>query len=374
VWSAYFELRLLDQLSGFLPASFVNEQQLFSAALGGAAVRRPRWLRAVGFVEDHMGDAIGRLWVAEHFAAASQEQASRIVKTLLDAFHNRIESLDWMGDTSKREAQAKLASLRIKFGYPTAWGDYSGLRTSPRDLVGNALRLGAFEYERNLRRLGRPIDANEWNMTPETVNGYYSARRNEVVLPAALMQPPYFQAGAEDAVNYGGLGWFIAHELSHAFDRRGSEYDGRGNVRDWWTKEDRERFAAKTRALIDQYGRYAVAPGVFVNGEPTLGENIADNAGLAIAYEAYHLSLGGARAPVLDGLTGDQRFYVGFATIWAVKEPDTGKPARIDNDTHSPARFRVAGALVNQDPFYAAFDVREGDRMFLPRDRRVRIW
>lgn len=369
-WSAYFEFHLADQLSAVLPARFADEQQTFAGAVYGAATQRPRWLRAVGFVEDHMPDAIGRLWVAEHVPAQAERQARQIVAHVAAAFEKRMAALDWMSATTKPEALAKLASLRIKLGSPPSWHDYSGLRTVPDDAVGNTLRLSAYEYERSMSRLSQPVDRDAWEMTPETVNGYYSARRNEVVLPAALMQPPYFSVDADDAANYGGFGWFVAHELSHAFDTRGAEYDARGNARQWWTREDRERFVARTTALAEQYSSYVVG-GRTVDGRLTVGENIADNSGLAVAFDAYRRALDGRDAPVLDGLTGDQRFFASFATIWAMKTRPAGVAA---GDTHSPNQVRVNGALRNQDAFHAAFDVRPGDAMYIAPDARVRIW
>jgi putative endopeptidase len=374
VWRAYFRWCLVNRFSPFLPRRFADESSAFSGTLFGDAVSRPRWMRAVTFVDDRMGYALGRIYVQQYFPLQAKARAQALIDNLLAAFRSRIVALDWMSPETKREAQAKIDALVVKLGSPDRREDYTKLHTNPTDLIANLLNVRSFRYQRDLDRLGKPVDRSEWGMSPATVNGYYSALRNEVVLPAALMQPPYFQPDADDAVNYGGLGWFIAHELSHAFDNRGNQYDSKGNLRDWWTKNDHEQFAARSQALIEQYSRYEPVSGMFINGQLTVGENIADNLGLSIAYDAYHLSLGSRVAPVINGLTGDQRFYVSYATIWAAKERQASAIAHIKSDTHSPAKFRVQGAVVNQDSFYAAFGVHAGDGMFVPPEKRVKIW
>lgn len=374
VWRAYFRSHLLDAYSPFLAKSFDDERIAYSASLNGPTVSRPRWLRAVGIVDDRMGGAVGKVYVQHFFPPMASAHAELLVRNLSLAFRRRIESLDWMSAQTKREANAKLDALRIKLGAPPQWQNYTPLRTSPTELIGNILRLQSLRYNRTIARLGTQVDRDEWGMSVLSVNGSYSALRNEILLPAALMQPPYFQADADDAVNYGGLGWFIAHELSHAFDNRGNQYDSQGQLRDWWTPTDHSAFALRSSALVDQYSRYEPVPGLFINGALTVGENIADNLGLAIAYDAYHLSLGGRAAPVLDGFTGDQRFYLSFATIWGGKSREATLVQIVKSDTHAPAEFRVRGALANHDPFYAAFAVAEGDRMFVAREQRVRIW
>jgi putative endopeptidase len=375
IWRAYLAFRLVEQLSPLLSTPFAAERTSFYAnTLSGAAVGRPRWLRAIALIEDGMGDELGRLYVEKFYSPQAMARARVLVDTLLVAFRTSLQSLDWMSAETRREAQAKLAALTVKIGYPDRWKDYSGLRTDPNDLVGNSLRMNAFGYDRDIARLGEPVEHGEWRMTPQQVNGYYEASENQVVIAAALMQPPFFQADAEDAVNYGGAGWWIAHEISHAFDDRGSQYDGHGNLRDWWGKQDHAQFTARTTMLVDQYSRYEQVPGYFVNGALTLGENIADNSGLALAYKAYHLALGSASSPVLDHLSGDQRFYVSFATIWGDKRKESYAIQHIKTDPHSPAQFRVRGALVNQDPFYSAFAVREGDGMYLPPSERIHLW
>jgi predicted metalloendopeptidase len=282
-----------------------------------------------------------------------------------------------MGPETRKKAQAKLARFTTKIGYPDAWRDYSALRIVRDDLVGNVERANVFEYERNVRKLGQPVDRAEWTMYPQTVNAYYNPEMNEIVFPAAILQPPFFNAQADDAVNYGAIGAVIGHEISHGFDDQGSQFDGEGKLLDppgWFSERDLANFKARTAALVQQYAAYAPVPGYPINGELTLGENIADNSGLAIAYKAYRLSLNGKEAPVLDGLTGDQRFFVGWATVWRTKARENEAIVRIKSDPHSPGQFRGLLPEMNQAAFDAAFDVKPGDRMYLPPERRVTIW
>jgi predicted metalloendopeptidase len=267
-----------------------------------------------------------------------------------------------------------LARITIKIGYPSRWRDYATLEFRRDDLVGNVMRANKYEYFRNVGKLGRPIDRTEWDTTPQTVNAFYNPEMNEIVFPAAVLRAPFFDAAADDAANYGAIGMVIGHEISHAFDDQGSRYDGDGNLRDWWTRDDHARFAAKTGALVAEYGAFEPIRGHHLNGELTLGENIADNTGLAIAYKAYRLSLDGRTAAVIDGLSGDQRFYMGFAQAWREKVRDTFAIELIQSDPHSMSVYRVLGALVNQAAFYDAFDVKPGDRMYVPPSQRVIIW
>jgi predicted metalloendopeptidase len=279
-----------------------------------------------------------------------------------------------MGPETKKEAQAKLARFDPKIAYPSKWRDYTALSTKKDDLLGNVMRARRFEYDRNLAKLGHPIDRTEWGMTPQTVNAYYNSRRNEIVFPAAILQPPFFDPKADDATNYGAIGAVIGHEISHGFDDSGSQSDGDGRLRDWWTADDRARFTAKTKALIAQYDAFEPVPGYHVNGALTLGENIADNSGIAIAFKAYQISLHGKPSPVIDGTTGEQRFYIGFATIYRNKIREPQAIRQLKSDPHSPGEFRVKGTLRNQAPFYQAFGVKPGDGMYLPPEQRVTIW
>jgi predicted metalloendopeptidase len=282
-----------------------------------------------------------------------------------------------MGPTTKQRAQDKLAKFTTKIGYPAKWRDYSALRIVRGDLLGNVVRAGEFEYRRNLRKLGQPIDRTEWRMTPQTVNAYYNPEANEIVFPAAILRPPFFNAQADDAVNYGGIGAVIGHEISHGFDDEGSQYDGDGNLLSppgWFTQADLDQFKARTHALVEQYSAFAPVPGYPINGELTLGENIADNSGLAIAYKAYRLSQGEQPAPVIEGLTGAQRFYMGWAQVWRAKTRDDDAIRRIKSDPHSPAQIRGTVPEMNQTAFHESFGVEDGDKMYLPAEQRVVLW
>ncbi|MBV8157310.1 MAG: M13 family metallopeptidase, partial [Dyella sp.] len=376
VWRAYLRLRLIDHLARFLPQQYREEaDRFFSRKVYGATASRPRWLRAMGVLEDTMGDALGQLYVQRHFSPEAQARARTVLDNVITAFRQRIEASDWLSDTSKHGALSKLDHLVIRMGAPDHIHDYSSLVTRPADPVGNWMRARALLARFEIDKLGHPVDREEWTMSPQSVNGYYSVSRNQVVLPAALLQPPYFQAGADDAVNYGGLGFFIAHELTHAFDRAGSQYDGLGKRVEWMTPQDRAEFERRAHALIDQYNGYEVAPGQHLNGELSIGENIADNSGLAIAYDAYLIARHHQPAPVLDGFTGEQRFFLGFARIWASEPIKTQADiTQALADTHAPDSFRVIGAASNQDVFYQAFQVKEGAPMFLPPAKRTRLW
>jgi putative endopeptidase len=374
-WRTYFKWHVLNDAAPYLSKVYVDTRFAFyGTTLRDVPTLEERWKRGVGATEAAMGEALGRQYVQRTFSAESKARAEALIGNLLTAFRTSIETLDWMGPETKREAQAKLAAFTAKIGYPKRWRDYSKLVVKPGDLYGNVTRAILFETERDIAKLGQPIDRDEWHLTPQTVNAYYNPELNEIVFPAAILQPPFFHAEADDAVNYGAIGAVIGHEISHGFDDRGSQFDGQGNLRDWWTKEDHERFAAKTAALITQYARYEPVQGYSVNGQLTLGENIADNSGLAVAYKAYQISLHGTPAAVLDGLTGDQRFYAGFATVWRAKVRESESIRRVKIDPHSPPQFRVRGALANQDPFFAALGIKDGDDMYTAPASRVRIW
>jgi putative endopeptidase len=301
----------------------------------------------------------------------------QLVRNLIAAYEADINTLDWMSPETRQKAQQKLSKLTTKIGYPRKWRDYSALQIARDDLVGNVIRAQIFDYNRNLNKLGKPIDRDEWGMTPQTVNAYYNPEMNEIVFPAAILQPPFFNPKADEAVNYGGIGAVIGHEISHGFDDQGSQYDGNGNLLGapgWFTREDLDKFKAKTRALVEQYSAYEPVPGYHVNGALTLGENIADNSGMAIAYKAYRLSLGGKQAPVIEGLSGDQRFYVGWAQVWRGKTRTDQLIVDIKTDPHSPMAIRGTVPEMNQESFYQAFGVKQGDKMYLPPDKRVVLW
>ena len=374
-WRAYFRWRVLSSYASLLGKPFAQRQFAFyGTVLEGVPEDEPRWKRGLQVVEGSMGEAVGKLYVARYFKPQDKARADQLVGNLLRAFQGSIDTLDWMGPETKVEARLKLSTFNPKIGYPKTWRDYSALEIRSGDLVGNVMRARIFETRRNLAKLGRPVDRDEWMMLPEWINAYYNPELNEIVFPAAILQPPFFDAQADDAVNYGAIGAVIGHEISHGFDDEGSQYDEKGNLRDWWTPRDHQRFRQRTAMLVKQYNGYSPVPGYKVNGELTLGENIADNSGLAVAYKAYQLSLGGKPAPVIDGLTGDQRFFMGYAQVWRSKMRDEAMVVRVKTDPHSPEVFRVNGVVRNQDAWYRVFGVREGDKLYLPPAQRVRIW
>jgi len=374
-WKAYFTWQVLNRFSPELSKAYVDENFAFyGSVLRGVPENEPRWKRGVKMVESSVGEGLGKLYVEQFFPPENKARMEKLVSNLIAAYRQSIETLDWMGPATKQQAQKKLSTLMTKIGYPNTWRDYSALVIRKDDLIGNIMRAHEFEYQRNINKLGKPVDRDEWGMTPQTVNAYYNPELNEIVFPAAILQPPFFNAKADDAVNYGGIGAVIGHEISHGFDDQGSQYDEVGNLRDWWTKEDHAKFAVKTKALVAQYGAYSPVPGYQVNGELTLGENIADNSGLTIAYKAYQLSLAGKTGPVIDGMTGNQRFYLGWAQVWRSKVREAQAIVYIKTDPHSPPQFRGNGTLANQPGFYSAFDVKPGDKMYLAPEQRVIMW
>ncbi|HSC64138.1 MAG TPA: M13-type metalloendopeptidase [Caldimonas sp.] len=375
VWKAYLRAHLLSSYASFLGRDYVDARFAYvGTTLSGTTENVPRWKRAVAFVDASAGESLGKLYVEAHFPPASKARMERLVANLLSAYRDSIDAIDWMSPATKREAQAKLATFAPKIGYPKRWIDYSSLETKKGDLIGNVRRAREFAYARDLAKLGKPVDRDEWFITPQTVNAYYNASLNEIVFPASVLQPPFFDPKADDAVNYGAIGAIIGHEISHGFDDQGSKFDGAGNLRVWWTDEDRQRFDAKTKILVTQYSAFSPFAGYHVDGELTLGENIADNAGLEIAYKAYHRSLGGKPAPMIDGTSGDERFFYGFAQAFRGKARDAVLLTQMKSDPHSPDEFRVNGAVRNHPAFYATFAVRPGDPMYLPPEQRVSIW
>ena len=374
-WRDYVRLHIVTGFASVLTSELDQANFAFyGTRLRGVPEQRPMWKRGVDLVQGAMSEALGQEYVARHFPPRNKERMLELVGNLLATYAESIDKLDWMTDATKAEAHAKLATFRPKIGYPDKWKDYSDLRVVPGDVVGNAVRTAQFIHDFELNKLGGPIDRDEWFMPPQMVNAYYNPELNEIVFPAAILQPPFFDMSADDAVNYGAIGAVIGHEISHGFDDKGSQYDGDGNLRNWWTDEDHEAFEAKTKALVEQYAAYEPVEGHQVNGELTLGENIADVSGLAVAYRAYLRSLDGAPAPVIDGLTGPQRFFAGYAQVWRAKTRPEETIRRTAIDPHSPPEFRVLGVLVNSDEFIEAFDVQAGDGMWREPDQRVRIW
>ncbi|WP_047244057.1 M13 family metallopeptidase [Chromobacterium subtsugae] len=374
-WQDYLIAHTLDGYAPYLNKALVDARfDFYGKALSGTLEQRPRWKRGVQLVESSLGEVLGEQYVAKYFPAEHKQKMQELVANLMQAYRQSIDGLSWMSPATKQAAQVKLSKYMLKIAYPDHWRDYSGLQLQAGDLVGNVKRANRFEYQWQLSHLGKPVDRTEWGMTPQTVNAYYNPSQNEIVFPAAILQPPFFNAQADDAANYGGIGAVIGHEISHGFDDQGSQYDADGNLRDWWTAEDKARFHELTNKLVAQYEAYEPLPGKHINGKLTLGENIADNVGLQIAYKAYQLSLGGKPAPVIDGMTGDQRFFYGFAQVWRGKVRDEALLSRLVSDPHSPEAFRAIGATSNSDAFQKAFEVKPGDKMFKPEDQRIRIW
>ncbi|WP_374350959.1 M13 family metallopeptidase [Chitinimonas sp.] len=374
-WKCYLRARVLNHFAPYLPHAFVEANFAFRGrALSGAREIRPRWKLGVALVERNLGELVGKLYVQAHFPDSAKARVQALVDHLLDAYGRSIDGLAWMSPATKAAARDKLAHYRVKIGYPDKWRDFSKLELDANDLIGNLGRAAQFIHLAEMRQLGKPVDRDEWLVAPQTVNAYYNPTLNEVVFPAGLLQAPLFNAEADDAVNYGGIGSVIGHEISHGFDDEGSQFDGRGNLRDWWLSDDRQAFGKLTGQLIEQYGQYHPLPNRPINGRLTLGENIADVAGLQIAFKAYQLSLGGQPAPVIDGFTGEQRFFIGFAQIWRSKAPEEYTLQQLTSDPHAPSPYRPVGAAVNSDAFMQAFDVKPGDGMYKPESARIRIW
>ncbi|WP_374599863.1 M13 family metallopeptidase [Brevundimonas sp.] len=371
-WQAF---HTTDDAAGRLSKRFADAQWEFrSRDLQGQPMQRPRDKRGISFAEGMLGEAVGRQYVAEYFPAESKAKMEELVANLRLALAARIQNYDWMSAETRAAAEEKLNKFTVKIGYPNKWRDYSALEIRPDDLFGNGERAGLFQWNYQLARLNQPVDKDEWGMTPQTVNAYYNSTNNEIVFPAAILQPPFFDPDADPAVNYGGIGGVIGHEIGHGFDDQGSKSDGDGVLRNWWTPQDKANFDALTARLGEQYGQFEPIPGFKVRPQLTMGENIGDAAGVAVGLAAYRLSLNGAEAPILDGTTGDQRFFYGWAQVWQSKYREAALKQQIDTDPHSPAEFRVIGPVRNMDEWYTAFDVQPGQAYYLPEDQRVRIW
>lgn len=377
-WKAWTRWRLIHSRAGLLTDDLVAENfDFYGRTLSGTEQNRDRWKRGVSLVEGLMGDALGKLYVAKYFPPEAKARMDELVDNLREAYRVSINELDWMTPETRAKALVKLDKFTPKIGYPARWRDYSALVVERDDLYGNYRRGHVVNSDRELAKLGGPVDRDEWFMTPQTVNAYYNPGMNEIVFPAAILQPPFFDADADDAANYGGIGAVIGHEIGHGFDDQGAKYDGDGNLVDWWTDADRAEFGVRTKALIDQYEKFtprALDASHHVNGAFTVGENIGDLGGLSIALLAYELSLKGQEAPVIDGLTGVQRVYFGWAQVWRTKSRDAEAIRRLAVDPHSPPEFRCNGVIRNIDSFYEAFDVSETDELYLDPAERVRIW
>jgi putative endopeptidase len=375
VWQLYLRAHAMDAAANVLPQAWRDARFAYRGkALSGQTEERPRWQQGTDALDGALGEAIGQVYVARHFPPANKARMESLVAQLMAAYGQSIDHLAWMSQATRVKAREKLSKYTVKIGYPSQWRDYSKLAIRDGDPLGNSLRAGRFEHERVAAKLGKPVDRTEWGMTPQTVNAYYNPSLNEIVFPAAILEPPFFDMNADDAQNFGAIGAIIGHEISHGFDDQGSQYDGDGRLRNWWTPADRKAFAKLGQALVKQYGSYEALPGHKVNGALTLGENIADLSGLEIAYKAWQLSLKGQPASVIDGISGEQRFFYGFAYAWRGTMRDELMLRILTADPHSPDEFRANGTVVNIDGFHQAFGTRAGDKLFKPSKDRIRIW
>ena len=375
-WKVYLRWHLLHGMAGSLSKDFAEEDfNFFTKTLTGAQQMKPRWKRVVAKTDEELGESLGKLYVADYFPPEAKARALEMVNNLKEALADRIKTLDWMDDATKQEALKKLAAFTVKIGYPDKWRDYSPLKVDRGPYAQNVLRGEIFEKNRQLQKIGKPVDRLEWGMTPPTVNAYYNPNRNEIVFPAGILQPPFFDPKADDAVNYGGIGAVIGHEMTHGFDDRGRQYDAVGNLRDWWTPESAKAYVDRSKAIVAQYAGYEPLPGLHINGELTQGENIADIGGVKMAYMALQKAIAKkGPQPKIDGFTPEQRFFLGFAQIWRNNQRDEDLKLRLNTDPHSPGRFRTIGPLSNLVEFQKAFDIPDGSPMIRPADQRVNIW
>lgn len=375
VWQSYLKVHFLDSFADVLPARFDDEHfDFYGRKLNGQREQRERWKRAVSSTGHAMGEAVGQLYIKENFPPAAKAQVLDLVEKLRQAYIERLKTTAWMSEGTREVAVQKAAMFRLKIAYPDKWRDYSSLIVRPGDAFENQVRAQNFEWRRQLDRVDRPTDRDEWEVGPQIVNAYYGAPFNEVVFPAAILQPPFFDPNADSAINYGAIGTIIGHEMGHAFDDQGAKSDGAGVLRTWWLPQDTAAFKKLGDQLADQYDAYEPIPGVHINGHVTLGENIGDLAGLSIAYIAYHSSLEGRVPPVLEGLTGDQRFFLAWAQVWRTLMSDEAARNQVMTDAHSPQKFRTNGVVRNVDAWYAAFGIGPGDKLYLPPSQRVYIW
>ena len=374
-WKHYLTFRLFDGAATLLDDTTAAIRFDYrNRILSGQETQRPRWKRGISLVGGLVGEAVGKLYVAEHFPPEAKAKMDELVQNVIATLDESIAEIEWMSADTRIKSKEKLSKFTAKIGYPDEWRDYSMLEVVGGDNVGNVRRAVQWEYDRELAKLGGPIDKTEWGMTPQTVNAYYSPGQNEIVFPAARLQPPFFQLNADDAINYGAVGGVIGHEISHGFDDSGSQYDGDGNLQNWWTEEDRAAFDERTKSLVEQFESFSPIEGMHINGELTLGENIGDLSGVAMAYRAYIRSLNGEEAPIIDGFTGPQRFFIGYAMSRKGKYKDEATISRLASDSHSPLEYRVNGPYPNIDAFHEAFETKEGDGMWLAPEDRVRIW
>ena len=374
-WKAYLMWKLLSDAAPFLNKAFVQENfNFYGKTMSGQQKMRPRWKRVMGTTSSGLGEALGKLYVEKYFPPESKAYMVKLVGNLRSSFAERIKKLDWMSDATKEKALEKLKAITVKIGYPDKWKDYSTLQIVPDNYFQNVMNASKFAFNRNLKKIGKPVDKTEWGMTPQTVNAYYNPSNNEIVFPAGILQPPFFNKDADDAVNYGAIGVVIGHEMTHGFDDQGRKYDKEGNMNNWWTKEDAKRFSAKTKKLAALYDHYTILDSLHVNGKLTMGENIADLGGLNISYGAYRKSLNGSHPKTIDGFTADQRFFMAFAQVWRQNIRAKELAKRLKTDVHSPGEARVNIPPFNMDAFIKAFNIKAGDKLFIPKDKRAYIW
>ncbi|MBO9618804.1 MAG: M13 family metallopeptidase [Niabella sp.] len=375
VWKEYLTYNTLSDMAPYLGKDFEETHfDFYGKTLTGQKIQKPRWERVMRVINGAIGEQLGKLYVDKYFKPEAKAKMVELVQNLQDAFSNRIKNLDWMSAATKEKAQAKLNAFMKKIGYPDKWKDYTGLSLTPDNYAQNVLNAGAFNYKFDLNKLGKPVDRTEWGMTPNTVNAYYNPAFNEIVFPAAILQFPFFAFGADDAVNYGGIGAVIGHEMTHGFDDQGSQYAADGNLKNWWTPEDEKKFKAKTKMVEDQFNKYTVLDSVHVNGSLTLGENIADLGGITIAYDAFKKTKQGQGNELIDGFTPDQRFFMSWAQVWRGKRTPERAKQLIKIDPHSPVEWRANGPLTNFEPWYKAFNVQPGNKMYKPENERAKIW
>ncbi len=374
-WKDYLRFNLLITYAAQLNTEIAKLNfDFYRTTLSGVKEIRPRWKKGVNLINDSLGFVLGKMYVEKHFPPEAKKGMDSLVANLTLAFEMAITELSWMGEETKLKAKEKLNNFTKKIGYPDKWQDYSTLEIKPDDLIGNMIRIHEYNYNRNIAHLGQPVDRSEWFLTPQTINAYYNPPGNEIVFPAAILQAPFYNLAADDAVNYGAIGAVIGHEYGHGFDDQGRKYDHEGNLVDWWTKNDADQFKTRADMLTEQYEQFQVFDEMHVNGHLTLGENIGDLGGLTIAYKAYKISLNGKPSPVIDGYTGEQRFFMGWSQIWRRNYRDEELKRRLTTDPHSPSRYRVIGVLSNMPEFHTAFDVKPGDKMYRPEEERVKIW
>jgi putative endopeptidase len=374
-WQTFLKWKVIDNASAYLSDDLdVQNFEFYGKVLDGKEKQQEDWKRGVSAVSNSLGELVGKVYVKKHFSPEAKEKMVSMVNNLLDAYAESIKKLDWMSENTKKQALDKVKKFTVKIGYPDKWKDYSDLKINKNDLFGNIERSTKLEYNRMLDKLGKPVDRTEWGMTPQTVNAYYNPTLNEIVFPAAILQPPFFNLEAEDAVNYGGIGAVIGHEIGHGFDDQGSGFDGDGVMRNWWTKEDLTKFKNKTNTLVGQYSDFKAFDDLNLNGEFTLGENIGDLGGLSIAIKAYKKSLNGKESPVLDGFTGIQRVFIGWGQVWLENVREESLRSQIASDPHSPAKYRINGVVRNIPEFYEAFKIKPSDSLYLSPKDRVKIW